>query len=111
MHEILIPVFKKIFSVCPSMYIRNDVKDLQRLQCCRVIEGNLQISLIDNGTHDDYQNYSFPELREITGYFLLAHANGLSSLRTLFPNLVVIRGHYFLYNYAFVISDVGLMDM
>lgn len=95
------------FSVCPSKYIRNWASDLERLRGCRVIEGNLQISLIDSARPENYLNYSFPDLREVTGYVLLAYASGIQSLRHIFPNLAVIRGQDLIYNYALLISEVN----
>lgn len=57
--------------VCSSLDIRNSVGNLKKLRGCRVIEGYLQIQLFDNAKEEDFKDISFPELREITGYFLL----------------------------------------
>lgn len=77
-----------------------------QLENCTVIEGSLQIVLIDNGTAKDFANLSFPQLREITDYFLLFRIMGLQSLKRLFPNLAVIWGRALLDNYALVIYEM-----
>lgn len=44
--------------------------------------------------------------REITGYLLLFRVFKLESLRTLFPNLAVIRGEQLIMHYAFIIYEI-----
>ncbi|KAL0117905.1 hypothetical protein PUN28_008943 [Cardiocondyla obscurior] len=103
--------------ICQSIDIRNDVDNFKILKDCRVIEGFLQIVLIENNTEADFENVSFPELREITGYFLLYRVDGLKSLKNLFPNLEVIRGDILLTDYAFMIyemknlQEIGLTNL
>ncbi|XP_072753828.1 insulin receptor [Anoplolepis gracilipes] len=92
--------------ICQSIDIRNNVDFFSILKDCRVIEGFLQIVLIENNTEADFENVSFPELREITGYFLLYRVDGLKSLSKLFPNLEVIRGDILLTDYAFMIYEM-----
>lgn len=92
--------------ICQSIDIRNNVVSFKVLKDCRVIEGFLQIVLIENNTEADFENVSFPELREITGYFLLYRVDGLKSLNKLFPNLEVIRGDILLTDYAFMIYEM-----
>ncbi|GBO12938.1 Insulin-like peptide receptor [Araneus ventricosus] len=92
--------------VCKSVDIRNKVENFKKLENCTVIEGYLQILLIDNGQAQDYDGLSFPELVEITDYFLLYRAFGLNSVGKLFPNLSVIRGNELFHNYAFVIFEM-----
>lgn len=92
--------------ICQSIDIRNDVGSFKVLKDCRVIEGFLQIVLIENNTETDFENVSFPELREITGYFLLYRVDGLKSLNKLFPNLEVIRGDILLTDYSFMIYEM-----
>lgn len=92
--------------ICQSIDIRNSVVVFSILKDCRVIEGFLQIVLIENNTEADFENVSFPELREITGYFLLYRVDGLKSLSKLFPNLEVIRGDILLTDYAFMIYEM-----
>lgn len=92
--------------ICQSIDIRNSVYFFSILKDCRVIEGFLQIVLIENNTEADFENVSFPELREITGYLLLYRVDGLKSLSKLFPNLEVIRGDILLTDYAFMIYEM-----
>jgi len=96
--------------ICQSIDIRNSVDTFAVLKDCRVIEGFLQIVLIENNTEADFENVSFPELREITGYFLLYRVEGLRSLSKLFPNLEVIRGDILLTDYAFMIYEMKSMQ-
>ncbi|KAF4528838.1 hypothetical protein B566_EDAN014557 [Ephemera danica] len=101
------------------MDIRNSVKTLERLNGCRVVEGYVQILLMDILEEDEayLKNLSFPDLREITGYLLLYRVQGLRTLRNLFPNLAVIRGHTLFFNYALVIyemrhlQEIGLVSL
>lgn len=58
-------------TVCQSIDIRNSVRYFSRLKGCRLVEGFVQILLIDNAEPSEYANISFPELKEITGYLLL----------------------------------------
>lgn len=93
-------------AVCQSQDIRNSVNNFSQLRGCRVIEGFLQIVLIDKAEEWEYANLTFPELREITGYFLLYRVNGLRSLSKLFPNLTVIRGNELFFDYALVVFEM-----
>ncbi|KAI8477824.1 hypothetical protein Bbelb_444420, partial [Branchiostoma belcheri] len=81
---------------CESMDIRNRVSNLRRLDNCTVIEGYLQILLIDFAEEQDYRGLSFPKL-------------GLTNLSELFPNLAVIRGTNLFFNYALVVFE--MLDM
>ncbi|XP_076171634.1 insulin receptor [Ptiloglossa arizonensis] len=92
--------------ICHSIDIRNSVTHFAIMKNCRVIEGFLQIVLIEDSTEADFQNIRFPELREITGYLLLYRVNGLKSLVNLFPNLEVIRGNVLLTDYAFMLYEM-----
>ncbi|XP_060876851.1 insulin-like receptor [Metopolophium dirhodum] len=92
--------------ICQSKDIRNKAENLNALRGCRVIEGFLQIVLIDNANETSYESLSFPELREITGYLLLYRVNGLKSLAKLFPNLSVIRGQDLFMSYAIAIYEM-----
>lgn len=57
----------------------------------------------------DTLNYSFPELREITGYVLVFRSH-LNNMTRLFPNLSVIRGMELLVgHYALIIYENPLM--
>jgi hypothetical protein len=86
--------------------IRNSVEAFRRLSDCRVVEGFVQIVLIDHATESSFANLSFPHLREITHYLLLYRVNGLRSLRDMFPNLAVIRGETLFLNYALVVFEM-----
>lgn len=103
--------------VCQSIDIRNTVRQFSRLKGCRLVEGFVQILLIDNAEPSEYTNISFPELREITGYLLLYRVKGLRSIGRLFPNLTVIRGHSLFINYALVafemmnLQEIGLHSL
>uniref|UniRef100_A0A663DRE4 receptor protein-tyrosine kinase n=1 Tax=Aquila chrysaetos chrysaetos TaxID=223781 RepID=A0A663DRE4_AQUCH len=103
--------------ICGSMDIRNDVSQLQKLENCSIIEGNLQILLMFTTGAEDFQGLSFPRLLMITEYLLLFRVYGLESLRDLFPNLSVIRGTNLFFSYALVIfemphlRDVGLHSL
>ncbi|XP_052889500.1 insulin-like receptor [Anopheles moucheti] len=92
--------------VCSSVDVRNSPQHLERLRDCRVVEGFVQIMLIDKYTNDSYDNYTFPMLTEITGYLLLFRVNGLQTLGQLFPNLTVIRGTDLANNYALVVYEL-----
>lgn len=92
--------------VCGSMDIRNDVSQLQKLENCSIIEGNLQILLMFTTGAEDFRGLSFPRLLMITEYLLLFRVYGLESLRDLFPNLSVIRGTNLFFNYALVIFEM-----
>lgn len=108
--------------VCgPSIDIRNEISEFKRLENCTVVEGYLQILLINDKTNNIHQevfrSLSFPKLTVITDYLLLFRVSGLDSLSVLFPNLSVIRGRNLFYNYALVIyemtslKDIGLYNL
>lgn len=92
--------------VCPSLDIRNNITNFNKLENCTVIEGYLHILLIHRVEASQFANLSFPKLREITGYFLLFRVSALTSLKTLFPNLSVIRGSILFHNFAFVVFEM-----
>ncbi|XP_046662039.1 insulin-like peptide receptor isoform X2 [Homalodisca vitripennis] len=92
--------------VCRSLDIRNSVEQFNQLEGCQVIEGFLQIVLIDRADPNEYDNLTFPELREVTGYILLYRVHGLRSLAKLFPNLSVIRGNELFSDYALVVFEM-----
>ncbi|GIY90189.1 insulin-like peptide receptor [Caerostris darwini] len=97
---------ERVEKVCKSVDIRNKVENFKKLENCTVIEGHLQILLIDNGQAQDYDGLSFPDLVEITDYLLLYRAFGLNSVGKLFPNLSVIRGNELFHNYGFVVFEM-----
>jgi len=83
---------------------------------CTVIEGHLQILLMDHTESKEFENLSFPNLREIADYLLLYRVYGLQTLSRLFPNLIAIRGQTLFFNYALVVfemhdlEDLGLWN-
>uniref|UniRef100_A0A8W8HTB1 Receptor L-domain domain-containing protein n=1 Tax=Magallana gigas TaxID=29159 RepID=A0A8W8HTB1_MAGGI len=95
--------------ICEDVDIRNDVNAFAELENCTVIEGNLKILLIEGASHQQYENLYFPDLVEITDFFLLYRVYGLKSLRHIFPNLSIIRGHKLFFNFALVVFE--LMDL
>ncbi|XP_043280650.1 insulin-like receptor [Venturia canescens] len=103
--------------VCQSIDIRNSVSEFSRLEGCRVVEGFVQILLIDHADDTALANLSYPDLIEITGYLVLYRVNGLRSVGRLFPNLTVIRGHSLFINYALVafemmhLQEIGLHSL
>lgn len=96
--------------ICQSIDIRNTVAYFGMMKGCRVIEGFLQIVLIENDSDQDFQNLQFPELREITGYLLLYRVRNLRSIGNLFPNLEVIRGNILLTDYALVAYEMENLE-
>lgn len=92
--------------ICRSLDIRNNVQALQRLSGCRVVEGFVRVVLIDRANESDYDNFTFPELHEITDYLLVYRLTGLTSLGRLFPNLTVIRGNSLFVDYALVVYEM-----
>ncbi|XP_037302260.1 insulin receptor [Manduca sexta] len=90
--------------ICPSMDIRNNPEQINRLRGCRVIEGQLSIVLMERSTPKIYENISFPELREVTGYIMI-YRTKVRNLGDLFPNLTVVRGIQLFKDFAIVIFD------
>lgn len=112
------PGMRKAYSVEVKVGLPSEFK---RLENCTVVEGYLQILLINDKTNNIHQEafrtLSFPKLTVITDYLLLFRVSGLDSLSILFPNLNVIRGRKLFYNYALVIyemtslKDIGLYNL
>ncbi|XP_008551856.1 insulin receptor-related protein [Microplitis demolitor] len=96
--------------ICQSIDIRNRVRNFEILKDCEIIEGFLQIVLIDNNTEADFEGLSFPKLREITSYMMLYRINNLLTLRHLFPNLEVIRGDKTILDYSFMIYELPNLE-
>lgn len=92
------------------MDIRNSISSFQSLKGCRVVEGFLQILLFDHVNETYFENLSFPELTEITDYFLMYRVNGLRSLGQLFPNLAIIRGQNLFFTYSFVLFEMSSLQ-
>lgn len=106
-----------IFAVCTTRDVRNGIHSFKDLINCTVIEGNLKILLIDHATSDDFTQFHFPDLVEITDYMLLYRVYSLKTLRHMFPNLAVIRGHDLFFNFALVafemvdLEELGLVSL
>lgn len=92
--------------ICGSLDVRHELGQLQKLENCTVIEGDLQILLLFNTKAEDFRGLSFPRLTMITDYLLVFRVYGLESLRELFPNLAVIKGTNLFFNYALVIFEM-----
>lgn len=103
--------------MCTDIDIRNRVEYFSQLTNCTVIEGSLQIVLIENAAKSQFESISFPHLREITGYLLIYRVYALRTLSHMFPNLAVIRGQTLFHNYAIVVfenpdlEDLGLRNL
>lgn len=93
-------------TICSSLNIRNNVTNFDKLENCTVVAGSLQIVLFEN-SENNFDNLSFPKLREITGFLLFYRIRGLKSIGKLFPNLSVIRGIELFKDYALIIWDAG----
>ena len=95
------------------MDIRNLVKNLAQLEGCRVIEGFLHIVLMEqtNLTGIEFNNFTFPKLREITGYLVLYRVFGLRSIGQLFPNLAVVRGQVLFFDFALAIYELTQLQV
>ncbi|XP_058122427.1 insulin-like peptide receptor [Anopheles ziemanni] len=97
---------------CSNIDIRNGLSQLRLIQNCTVINGYLHMMLMDGVPTAEFTKYSLPNLREITGYLLLFRLINLVSLRNLFPNLMVIRGHQLIRNYALILYDMkGMIEL
>ncbi|BES91399.1 tyrosine-protein kinase receptor [Nesidiocoris tenuis] len=92
--------------VCRSIDVRNSVKMFSALKGCRIVEGFVQIVLIDRANDSDFSDITFPDLKEITGYLLFYRVQGLRSLGQIFPNLAIIRGSTLFLNYALVVFEM-----
>ncbi|XP_031617136.1 insulin-like receptor [Contarinia nasturtii] len=98
--------------ICQDIDIRNNPRDLNKLRDCTTIMGSLSIVLIEKLSYGDLSNYTYPELREITGYLLFFRVFGIKSFRNIFPNLMVIRGERLITHYALIIYDMpGLSEI
>nr|WEY17517.1 insulin-like growth factor 1 receptor [Anadara broughtonii] len=111
------PVVITTKTICTTRDVRNGIHSFKDLINCTVIEGNLKILLIDHATSDDFTQFHFPDLVEITDYMLLYRVYSLKTLRHMFPNLAVIRGHDLFFNFALVafemvdLEELGLVSL
>jgi len=95
-----------VWSVCSSVDLRNTVSDFHLMENCTIIEGHLQILLMDHTVAADFEHLSFPNLREIADYLLLYRVYGMKTLSHMFPNLIAIRGQTLFFNYALVVFEM-----
>lgn len=91
--------------VCGNVDIRNSPSQFAKLKDCTVITGNLKIVLIERCIDQDFDNLTFPALREIKEYLMVFKVSCLTTLGKLFPNLSVIHGDVLVRNYALIIFD------
>lgn len=93
--------------ICQSLDIRNKVSDLNRLRNCTEIVGFLRILLIERvKSENDFDQYVFPDLREIKGYLFFYRVLYLTSVGKMFPNLMIIRGTELFTDYSLVIYNM-----
>ncbi|GJQ65342.1 putative tyrosine-protein kinase receptor [Trypoxylus dichotomus] len=106
-------VFGAVYAkFCSDIDLRGNVSHFEKLAGCKVVVGYLQIVLFDEATVDTFRGITYPELEEITGYFLIFQVPGLLSIGKLFPNLRIIRGMEVIMNYAFMLYNVtDLMEI
>lgn len=103
--------------VCASVDVRNNVTGFEKLANCTIVEGWVQIVLLDRTLENDFANLTFPNLREITHYLLVWRVKGLKSLGQLFPNLAIIRGTSLFANSALALyennklQEIGLRSL
>ncbi|KAL4716943.1 hypothetical protein ACJJTC_012754, partial [Scirpophaga incertulas] len=102
----IVPVVQKLApGICPSLDIRSNPEQLQKLRGCRVVEGQLNIVVMEHATPRSFENISFPELREVTDFIKIYRVKGVRNLGDLFPNLTVVRGMQLYNDYAIVVYD------
>lgn len=103
--------------VCSTIMLRFFVEELESMKSCRVVEGSVSLLLMDEFQEDKFQNYTFPDLVEITGYLLIYRLSGIKSLNEFFPNLAVIRGRDLFKDYSLIIyeledlEEIGLTNL
>ncbi|XP_049875333.1 insulin-like growth factor 1 receptor isoform X2 [Pectinophora gossypiella] len=88
------------------MYLVQSLQKLQHLKDCVVILGNLRVLFMEKANTSSFQNISFPELREVTGFVAFYRVSGLESVGQLFPNLRRIRGSQLINNYGLILHDM-----
>lgn len=92
--------------VCKSINVRNSVSSLRQLEGCAVVEGYVQVVLIERANDSDFAPWSFPELREVTEYLLFYRVPGLRRLGQLFPNLTRVGGAQLFLDYGLVVHEM-----
>nr|FAA01102.1 TPA: epidermal growth factor receptor-like protein [Tribolium castaneum] len=96
--------------VCKSVDVRNTPSHISEFSDCRVIDGALQIVLMENFDATDYINISFAKLVEITEYLLIYRVMGLTSLDLIFPKLVSIKGSSLFLGHSLVVYDLPNLE-
>lgn len=96
---------ERVEKKCGSVRIGNYVSNFEKLRGCTVVEGFVQVLLLDKTNEKDFVNISFPELREVTQYLLVYRVRGLVSVGQLFPNLALIRGTTLFANAALAVYE------
>ncbi|KAL1375527.1 hypothetical protein pipiens_004642 [Culex pipiens pipiens] len=91
---------------CHNVDIRNNLARLALIKNCTVITGFLQLVLIERVPQEDFAEYRFDKLREVTGFILFFRVFNLVTLRDMFPNLMMIRGQKLIGNYALIFYDL-----
>ncbi|KAG8249016.1 hypothetical protein J6590_029364 [Homalodisca vitripennis] len=92
--------------ICSSVNVRNTEANLSQLLGCTVVEGYVQILLMEKTNESSFEPWSFPELREITQYLLFFRVKGLRRIGQLFPNLVRIGGAKLFIDYSLVVHEM-----
>ncbi|KAL0901343.1 hypothetical protein ABMA27_006622 [Loxostege sticticalis] len=96
--------------LCPSLDIRGSPEQMQKLRGCQIIEGQLSIVLMEHSTPRNFENITFPELREVTDFIKIYRAKGIRNLGDIFPNLTVVRGMQLYKDYAIVVYDSAHLE-
>lgn len=84
---------------------REKCENCKSLENCTTYEGSIQIQTVRRAKDIVMKQLRFPELTEITGHLLVSLVYGERSLKEIFPNLAVIRGHELFLGYSLVIYE------
>ncbi|KAH1026622.1 hypothetical protein HUJ05_000260 [Dendroctonus ponderosae] len=99
-----------------SFQFRNHYRNLLILENCRIIDGDLEIALLELHVNElraktHMRQVVLPKLEIITGHLFLYRVNGLTSVGQLFPNLRSIKGLTLYENlYALVLYDMPYLE-
>ena len=78
-------------------------KGCAEIKNCTTFDGSIQIQGFHISNSKMKDELSFPKLTEITGHLLISLLYNVEDLKTIFPNLAVIRGGHLFLDYALVI--------
>lgn len=95
---------------CNSMDLRHNCRDFNKLRNCTVVTGFLSLAHYFGPTVECNETYNFLNLREITDFLIISELRNFTSIRTMFPNLTVIRGRRLLRNYALIFSSDYVLE-